>query len=68
MPPKTTTKPLSPGQVAHLFGVSVATVGSWADKGFLRSFRTPGGQRRFRPEDVEAFLPPLETETAGDAA
>ena len=31
-------------------------VRQWADDGKLASFRTPGGQRRFRREDVEAFL------------
>lgn len=49
-------RPLTPSEVAHLFGVSVQTVGDWADAGRLPHFRTPGGQRRFRREDVEQFL------------
>jgi excisionase family DNA binding protein len=42
--------------VANRFGVSRQTVRDWAEKGLLPSFRTPGGQRRFRAEDVDAFL------------
>lgn len=53
-------RPLSPGQVAKLFGVSVTTVANWADEGLLPCFKTPGGQRRFRPEDVERFIPQRE--------
>lgn len=47
---------LTPGQVAAIFKVSVTTVGKWADDGKLPSFRTPGGQRRFRRTDISAFL------------
>lgn len=43
-------------KVADHLGVSIATVREWADSGALRSFRTPGGQRRFWREDVETFL------------
>lgn len=53
---------LTPGAVAALFGVSVDSVARWADTGKLAYFRTPGGQRRFRREDVEALL------AKGDAA
>lgn len=49
-------RPLTPAEVADLFGVTVQTVGDWADAGQLPCFRTPGGHRRFRREDVEAFL------------
>jgi excisionase family DNA binding protein len=42
--------------VAELFAVTPDAVAGWADAGKLPSFRTPGGQRRFRREDVEAFL------------
>lgn len=48
--------PLTSGKVAKVFNVHPSTVIDWADKGLLPSFRTPGGQRRFWPEDVEAFL------------
>lgn len=59
--------PLSSGDVAALFGVSVVTVGNWADEGKLAHFKTPGGQRRFRPADVEAFLE-AQPEPAPDPA
>ena len=52
--------PLSSGEVASLFGVDSSTVIRWADEGKLSSFRTPGGHYRFRREDVEAFLRPVE--------
>lgn len=48
---------LPPRAVAAMFGVSVDAVRMWAEAGKLRGFRTPGGQWRFRREDVEAFLP-----------
>lgn len=49
-------KPLTPAQVAHLFNVSITTVGNWADSGKIPHFRTPGGQRRFHRDDVERAL------------
>lgn len=49
-------KPLTTQQVAALFAVHPATVVRWADDGQLPCFRTPGGHRRFRREDVEALL------------
>lgn len=49
-------RPLTTGQVADLFGVHIDTVRVWADSGRIPSFRTPGGQRRFRPADVNALL------------
>jgi len=33
-----------------------ATLRQWADRGRLRSFRTPGGHRRFSAEDVGALV------------
>lgn len=54
-------KPLTSGDVAKVFNVHPTTVIDWADKGLLPSFRTPGGQRRFWPGDVEAFLSPSDT-------
>lgn len=60
-------QPLKPKDVAERFGVTVTTVAEWADTGKLPHFRTPGGQRRFRVEDVEAFLALIteEQEAAG---
>lgn len=47
---------MTSGDVAAVFGVDVTTVARWADDGRLPHFKTPGGRRRFRREDVEAFL------------
>ena len=46
---------LSPGQVAARFGVSVDAVRKWGETGRLPEYRTPGGHRRFRAQDVEAL-------------
>ena len=54
--PAPPTTPMSSGDVARTFGVDVTTVGRWADEGLLPHFKTPGGQRRFRREDVERFI------------
>lgn len=51
-----TTRPLTSAQVADQFGVTTTTVNAWADGGHLRHFKTPGGHRRFRVEDVEALI------------
>ena len=42
-------------EVARLCRVSDATVKRWEDAGLLRSERTNGGHRRFRPEEVVRF-------------
>lgn len=47
---------LSIGEVAALFNVTVPTVRNWDRDGKLTAIRTPGGQRRFLREDVEAHL------------
>jgi excisionase family DNA binding protein len=53
---------LSRRDVARLFGVSTSTVTRWAQKGLLRTVRTPGGHYRFpagetRRAAVKAGLP-----------
>lgn len=48
--------PLTTGDVAKAFNVSPVTVINWADTGKLPSFRTPGGHRRFRQADIDAFI------------
>lgn len=40
---------------AHL-GVSAATVRRWTNSGALVGYRTPGGQRRFNVEELDAFV------------
>ena len=39
----------------RLLDVSNTTLRQWADSGYLRVYRTPGGHRRFLREDIEAF-------------
>jgi excisionase family DNA binding protein len=56
---------LSTSQVARQLGVSLGTVRRWSDMGYLRAYRTPGGQRRFSAQQVEEFLASLEQDSAG---
>jgi excisionase family DNA binding protein len=51
---------LSTSQAARELGVSLGTVRRWADMGYLRAYRTPGGQRRFNGDQIEAFVDSLE--------
>ena len=46
---------LTPGEVADLLMVSPAAVRRWASDGELKALTTPGGHRRFLPEDVDNF-------------
>lgn len=48
---------LRAGDVASLLGVHINTVRRWSNEGALRAFRVgPRRERRFRREDVDAFL------------
>jgi excisionase family DNA binding protein len=48
-------------QAAEYLGVSLATVRRWSNNGHLHGYRTPGGQRRFSREQLDAFLSSLES-------
>lgn len=50
---------LSTSEAARHLGVSLSTVRRWSDAGHLRGYRTPGGQRRFSVEQLDAFLASL---------
>jgi len=50
---------LSTSQAARALGVSLGTIRRWSDMGYLDSYRTPGGQRRFSSEQIEAFVSSL---------
>jgi excisionase family DNA binding protein len=50
---------LSTSEAARHLGVSLSTVRRWSDSGHLRGYRTPGGQRRFTIEQLDAFLDSL---------
>jgi excisionase family DNA binding protein len=47
---------LTLGQAAAYLGVAQSTVRKWSDGGRLAAFYTPGGHRRFRRSDLDAFL------------
>jgi excisionase family DNA binding protein len=51
---------LSTSQAAQALGVSLGTIRRWSDMGYLESYRTPGGQRRFSAEQIEQFLVKLQ--------
>ncbi len=51
---------LSTSQAAQALGVSLGTIRRWSDMGYLQSYRTPGGQRRFSHAQIEQFLESLQ--------
>ncbi|MER7127946.1 helix-turn-helix domain-containing protein [Streptosporangium saharense] len=56
---------LTPGEVAHIFGVDPKTVNRWSLTGRIPSVRTPSGQRRYRQTDIDASSPPVRSPAAG---
>lgn len=55
---------LSTSQAAQALGVSLGTIRRWSDMGYLESYRTPGGQRRFSQEQIDKFVESLEQQGA----
>ena len=51
---------LSTSQAASALGVSVGTIRRWSDMGYLESYRTPGGQRRFSRDQIQEFIDSLQ--------
>jgi excisionase family DNA binding protein len=47
---------LTLGQAARFLGVAQSTIRKWSDQGRVPAFYTPGGHRRFRRADLDAFL------------
>jgi excisionase family DNA binding protein len=47
---------LTLGQAARYLGVAQSTIRAWSDQGRVRAFYTPGGHRRFRVDDLAAFI------------
>jgi excisionase family DNA binding protein len=50
---------LTASEAARHLGVSISTVRRWSDAGYLKGYRTPGGQRRFSVAQLDAFLDSL---------
>ena len=44
------------GQAAKYLGVAQSTIRKWSDVGRVPAFYTPGGHRRYRRGDLDAFL------------
>lgn len=55
-PESLTTRWITLGQACKLLGVNESTLRRWADAGHVRSFRTPGGHRRFSEDDLRALV------------
>jgi DNA repair protein RadD len=47
---------LNVGQAASYLGVSAASLRKWSDDGLISVYRTPGGQRRYSPRDLDGFM------------
>ena len=47
---------LTLGQAARYLGVAQSTIRKWSDQGRLGAFYTPGGHRRYRQRDLDAFV------------
>jgi excisionase family DNA binding protein len=47
---------LTLGQAARFLGVAQSTIRKWSDSGRVPAFYTPGGHRRYRRSDLDAFL------------
>ncbi len=47
---------LTLGQAAKFLGVAQSTIRKWSDLGRVPAFYTPGGHRRYKRADLQAFL------------
>ncbi len=53
---------LSLSDVAHLLGVHPSTVRSWSNQGDLPVYRTKGGHRRYKRNEVELWMQSRQSE------
>jgi excisionase family DNA binding protein len=51
---------LSTQAAADILGVHRLTLIRWADEGKVPFWLTPGGQRRFRSQDIDAIRQPVK--------
>src|SRR5256712_9204234 len=56
---------LALGEASKVLGVDGSTLRAWTDAGRIRAYRTPGGHRRYRQDDLAAFLRGHPQERAG---
>lgn len=61
MTAKTHRLGLTTSEAARHLGVSLSTIRRWSDLGYLRGYRTPGGQRRFSIEQLDEFIDSLQS-------
>lgn len=50
-----TPKTLRRGETAKRLGVHPNTLASWVDRGWLSGIEMPGGETRYREDEVEAL-------------
>ncbi|HEY3247361.1 MAG TPA: helix-turn-helix domain-containing protein [bacterium] len=55
-PVQTSDRWLALGEASRFLGVDITTLRRWADAGQVRTFRTPGGHRRFAAADLSDFV------------
>ena len=55
---------LSINEASKRLNIHPATLRDWSDRGKIRTFRTPGGHRRFSGEDVDALASEAAPELA----
>jgi excisionase family DNA binding protein len=55
---------LSLREASDFLGIHYTTLRAWADRGEIRTFRTPGGHRRFDIVDLQRFLEERITQPA----
>jgi len=57
---------LSSKQVAEILGVNESSVKRWADSGMLSCYKTPGGHRKFKKDDLLLFSSKYSFELKSD--
>lgn len=62
----TPTEFVATTRAARHLGITEKTLRLWTDRGLIRVFRTPGGQRRYSVDDLDAFL--ADHTTGGETA
>lgn len=53
-------KPFTTYQISQMVNVDITTVIDWIDKGLLKAYKTPGGHRRIKWNDLVEFLKKYE--------